>query len=144
MRTIADLLRDYLAAGDRGDDEALVQLLAPEVVVHAPGGVVTTGVDAALAAWSGARSGLDQLEHRVLDVLESEGDRAAARISVSGVHTGTFLGASASGTHLQVDQAIFIRGRDGRIAELWEVVDTGSGLQQLGLVRHDQPLAPGT
>jgi hypothetical protein len=43
----------------------------------------------------------------------------------------------------KVDQALFARLHDGQIIELWEVVDTGSGMQQLGLL-VDQVLGFGS
>lgn len=136
------VLRAYLAAGDRGDDATLRDLLTPDVVVHAPGGTVTEGVEAAIATWAAARAGIGELEHRVLHVVEL-GDHAAARGWAGGIHRGTFLGVAPTGATLSVDQALFVRLAGGRIAELWEVVDTGSGMRQLGLLPEEQVLGPG-
>ena len=47
-------------------------------------------------------------------------------------HNGPFLGVEATGARVDVDQALFVRVEAGRIAEMWEVVDTGSGLRQIG------------
>jgi predicted ester cyclase len=55
------------------------------------------------------------------------------------VHTGTFLGVPPTGATVEVDQALFARIENGRIDELWEIVDTGSGLRQLGVL-GDQAL----
>ena len=65
--------------------------------------------------------------------------RVAARISVTKVHTGRFLEIPPTRATIQVDQALFARIEDGRVDELWEIVDTGSGLRQLGVLR-DQAL----
>ena len=67
---------------------------------------------------------------------------AAARIRVSGVHNGRFLGVEPTGVRVDVDQALFIRVESHRIAEMWEVVDTGSGLRQIGVI-GGQALSPG-
>jgi predicted ester cyclase len=55
-------------------------------------------------------------------------------VLVTGVHTGTFLGIPPTGRRIEVDQALFARVERGRIGELWEIVDTGSGLRQLGVL----------
>jgi ketosteroid isomerase-like protein len=62
---------------------------------------------------------------------------------VAGTHDGAFLGIDPTGRPVTVDQALFVRVIDGRIAELWEVTDTGQALRQLGRVPDDQPLSPG-
>lgn len=69
------------------------------------------------------------------------GESVAARIVVTGTHVGPFLGVPPTGAMLRVDQALFVRFQQRRIAEMWEVVDTGSGLQQLGVL-GDVPLSP--
>lgn len=66
----------------------------------------------------------------------------AARVRVIAIHHGPFLGVAATGNRLEVDQALFARVDGGRIVEMWEVVDTGSGLRQLGLLPATQLLGP--
>lgn len=44
---------------------------------------------------------------------------------------------------MDVDQAIFVKVETSQIVEMWEIVDTGSGLRQLGIL-DDQALSPGT
>lgn len=137
-----ETLRAYLVAGDAGDDTGLREHLAVDVVTHAPGGVTLTGVEAQVQAWASARSGLGGLKHEVVDVVTS-GDRAAALVRVTGKHDGRFLGIEPTGAEVSVDQAIFVRCVNGQIQEMWEVVDTGVGLQQLGAI-GDQALSPGS
>jgi predicted ester cyclase len=54
-------------------------------------------------------------------------------------HARLFLGIGPTGHRLQVCQALFARVGAGRIQELWEVVDAGDGLRQLGVLA-DQSL----
>ena len=97
--------------------------------------------DATIATWRAARAGLSDLRHEALDAVVT-GDAAAVRVEVSGRHTGDFLGVAPTGAPIRVDQALFVRVEDGRIVEMWEVVDTGSGMQQLGVL-GEQQLSPG-
>ena len=47
-----DMLCAWLAAGDRGDVDEFDRYLHPEVVVHAPLGLSTTGAEAEKAVWA--------------------------------------------------------------------------------------------
>ena len=142
------LLRSYLAAGDAFDRLALHRVLDPNVVTHSPGGEVVRGRDGLIAAWTAAHAGLAGLRHDVVDVVADD-HRAVARVRVSGTHTGPFLGVPPTARRVEVDQTVWAcvapeadGSGDGRIVELWEVVDTGAGLRQLGVLDH--PLAPGS
>lgn len=138
----ADVVVAYLAAGDRGDWDRLAACLAEDVVTHSPGGTTTVGIDAQRVSWAAARAGLQDLRHEVQSVLVSE-EAVALRTVVTGSHVGPFLGVAPTGALLRVDQALFVRLRRLRIAEMWEIVDTGAGLQQLGVL-GDVPLTPGS
>ena len=131
----------YLAAGDRGDWDRMQACLSEDVITHSPGGMESVGLEAQRAAWTAAREGLRDLRHEVQSMLVS-GEAVAARVVVTGVHVGPFLGIPATGAALRVDQALFARLASRRIAEMWEIVDTGTGLQQLGVLGK-RSLSPG-
>ena len=137
-----DLLRAYLDAGDRAEYAAFERLLDPDVVTHEPGDATSHGIDEQIAAWVSAHRGLAVLRHEVLAAIESSGF-VAGRVRVSGRHAGRFLGIAPTGRRIEVDQAMFATIGRGRITEIWEIVDTGSGLRQLGVTRS-QVLTPRT
>jgi predicted ester cyclase len=136
----AKLLLAYLTAGDAADYDRFEAVLAENVIVHSPGGAASVGVEAQRESWQAAHRGLRDLSHSVQHVVSSA-DTASARVVVSGVHTGPFLGVEPTGSPITVDAAVFVRVAGGRIVELWEIVDTGAGLTQLGVL-SDQRLAP--
>ena len=138
----AGIVRGYLDDGDRNDAAALVGWLHEDVEVHSPGGVTTIGAATQAASWAAAHAGLGSLRHHVEEIV-ANGDAVAARVTVTGTHRGEFLGIAATGASLRVEQALFARVRHGRIVEMWEVVDTGAGLQQLGILKG-QTLTPGS
>ena len=141
MSLAADILQSYLRAGDAQDYPTVARALHKDLVTHSPGGMTMRGLEANLDAWKAAHDGLDLLEHRVVAVV-AEDNSVAARVAVTGRHTGSFLGVAPTGAHLAVDQALFARLHGHQIVELWEIVDTGSGLQQLGVL-GPQALGPG-
>lgn len=129
----AEVLRNYLAAGDGAELDEFDRWLHSDVVVHSPGGSVTRGVRAQRDAWTAAHAGLDGLSHEIEELIVSD-NMVAARVVASGTHHGTFLGIPPTGKHVRVDQALFASIREDQITELWEIVDTGSGMKQLGLL----------
>jgi predicted ester cyclase len=73
------------------------------------------------------------LDMRVVDVV-SDGERAAARFSCSGTHTGTWQGHAPTGRRfVDVAEVYFFRFEGRRIAHAWGLEDTLSRLRQLGL-----------
>lgn len=63
-----------------------------------------------------------------------EGDQVAWRWSLWGEHTGEFMGVPATGNEVVVTGHDFGVVRDGRLAELWAIVDMLSVMVQLGAI----------
>lgn len=73
------------------------------------------------------------------DVIAS-GDKAVARVRVTGTHKGPFLGISATGKRVDVQLIDIIRfGDDGLAREHWGVVDQLTMMQQLGALPAGPP-----
>ena len=138
---VESVLRSYLAAGDNADYAEMTRWLDDRVVVHSPGGATNHGIGANIAAWVAAHEGLADLTHEIHEVI-AQPPWVVARIVITGNHHGSFLGLASTGKSIRVDHALFARVADGRMVELWEIVDTGRALQQLG-VMSGQALAPG-
>jgi hypothetical protein len=58
---------------------------------------------------------------------------AADMFSMTGIQKGDFLGVPASNKQVRVDGMIFIRIKDSKIVERWEVIDIISAAKQLGM-----------
>ncbi len=129
-------LHRWFAAGDAGDVDAFDELLHTDVVVHAPMGLSTNGIDAEKQVWREAVAAMPDLRHDIRDTWES-GAGIAARVQVSGTHQGSFGGIDATGRRFEIDQATFVHLRDGRATEIWEIADTGSLMRQLGRLPPD-------
>jgi ketosteroid isomerase-like protein len=124
------VLERLFAAGDAGDIDSFARYLHHDVVVHAPMGLSTTGLIAEQDSWRRAKSAMRDLHHQFQSVLQN-GRLEAARCVVTGTLDGTYGGITAVARPFKVDQAVFARLRDGKIEELWEIVDTASLLSQL-------------
>lgn len=74
------------------------------------------------------------LRMNVEDVIAS-GDKAVARVQVSGTHKGEFMGMPATGKSVTMNLIDITRfGDDGRAREHWGVADQFALLQQLGAI----------
>lgn len=58
----------------------------------------------------------------------------AAHLTVVGTHQGEFLGVQPSGKRIVFNQINLYRFEDGKIAETWQLMDSASFLQQIGLL----------
>ena len=66
------------------------------------------------------------------DLLAS-GDKAVARVRVTGTHEGEFMGMPATGKAINVQAIDIVRfGDDGLAREHWGVFDVMAMMQQLG------------
>lgn len=125
------LVLDWLAAGDSGKVDMFDRYLHHDVVVHAPLGLSTVGIEAERATWRAVRAGVPDIRHNVEEVL-SAGALVSVRSVVTGTHLGEVLGLPPTGTQFRIDHATFAHVRDGKIAEIWEIADSAALLEQLG------------
>ena len=79
----------------------------------------------------------DFIEHE--DAIAS-GDKAVARVRLTGTHQGEFMGIPATGKSAVVDLIDFTRfGDDGLAREHWGVADQLALMQQLGVIPVGPP-----
>ena len=73
----------------------------------------------------------------VEDII-AEGDTVAMRVTLRGTHEGEFQNIEPTGKEFEVQNMIFTRIEDGKIAERWVQPDMLGLMQQLGVV--DRPM----
>ena len=125
------LLHEWLAVADAGEFDAFRNYLHEDVVVHAPLGLSTQGIDAEINVWKAALAAMPDLRHEIQEVVASS-STVAARVVVTGTHRGDFAGIPATGRPFRIDQAVFAHIRNEKATEVWEIVDTAALLEQLG------------
>jgi hypothetical protein len=77
-----------------------------------------------------------------MDVQDSfaSGDKAVARLRISGTHQGEFMGIPATGKPVSVNLIDITRfGDDGLAREHWGVADLLAMMQQLGAIPAGPP-----
>ena len=116
------MVEQWLDAGDAGDLDRFEKLLHPNVVVHAPAGLSTHGIEEEKAVWRAARAALRGLRHEVQEVIE-DGSTIAARVVVTGTFERELGDLRPTGRPFRIDQAVIVHLADGRIVEAWEIAN---------------------
>jgi predicted ester cyclase len=130
-----ETFRRFQDATNTGDEELISQtideIVEPDVLIRTPLPVEASGAQALKEVFLRLHRAFPDLRVTVEDVI-AEGDKIAARNSVTGTHRGDYMGLAATGTRVTYNEMFIVRFVDGRIAETWGVVDVLSQMQQLG------------
>ena len=125
---------DAMNAGDAEIvSKTIDEIVAPNVLFHAPVPMDATGAQALKQVWTVLLRAFPDLHVAVEDVI-AEGDKVVCRNTVTGTHRGEFRGLSPTGKSVRYSEIFIFRFVDGRIAEIWGVVDVLSQLRQLGAI----------
>ncbi|MCC6961551.1 MAG: ester cyclase [Dehalococcoidia bacterium] len=127
-----DLVRNTLGALNSRQFHRIPEFIAPGFVRHDlagayPGVAGTEGVADLLSA---LLNGSPDLQVVIQDIF-ADGDRVAARVTVEGTHTGELFGLPGSGRRFAVNELLFYRVENGRIAETWQLLDLAGLKSQL-------------
>src|SRR5690606_674150 len=78
--------------------------------------------------------------HTAIEDLIAEGDRVAARVTITGTHTGDFYGLPATGKRIQVSGMYIVRIAQGKIVEHWGEENGLTVYRQLGFKMRLEPV----
>jgi steroid delta-isomerase-like uncharacterized protein len=73
--------------------------------------------------------------HITVEDLIEEGDKVVERDTVTGTHQGEYNGLPPTGKSVAYNEIFIMRFVNGRIAEIWGVVDVFSQMKQLGMIQ---------
>ena len=71
--------------------------------------------------------------HVTVEDLIAEGDKIVGRVTLTGTHQGELMGIPATGKKVSFSEILIARISNGKVVELWEVSDTMTMMQQLGV-----------
>ena len=72
--------------------------------------------------------------HITIEDLIEEGDKVVEKDTVTGTHQGEYNGLPPTGKSVSYSEIFIMRFVNGRIAEIWGVVDLFSQMRQLGMI----------
>lgn len=125
---------DALNTGDAEQIAAAIdKYVEPDVRIPTPLPVETTGAQALKQVLATLHRAFPDLHVAVEDLI-AEGDKVVSRQSVTGTHKGEYMGRPPTGKSVAYNEIFVFRFADGRIAEVWAVVDVLTQLRQLDAV----------
>lgn len=131
------IFADFQDAVNSGDLDAVLdaidEVAAPDLIFHAPVPMGGSGAEALKQVWTGLFRAYPDI-HVEMEDLIAAGDKVIARNTVTGTNTGSFVGQPPTGKHVTYNEIFIIRFANGRMAEIWGVVDVYAQLTQLGLL----------
>lgn len=111
--------------------KAIDELVAPDVVFHAPVPTGATGAEALKRVWEVLLRAFPDI-HVASEETIAEGDKVVSRNTVTGTHRGEYQGLPPTGRTVTYNEIFILRFAAGRIAEIRGVVDVLAQLRQLG------------
>lgn len=128
-------IRRLMDAVNSGDEELVSQVIDevfdPDVQQHTP--FAATGVQTVKMVFTRLYRAFPDLRITLEDLV-GEGDRVVEKDLVTGTHQGEFNGLPPTGKSVSYREIFIMRFANGRIAEVWGVVDIFSQMKQLGLI----------
>jgi steroid delta-isomerase-like uncharacterized protein len=112
---------------------AIDELVEPDVLFHAPVPSGATGAQALKEVWTVLVRAFPDISLTVEDLI-AEGDKVVGRTTVRGTHQGDYMGLAPTGKPVAYNEIFIFRIDNGRVAEIWGVVDVFSQLRQLGVI----------
>ena len=124
--------RFYEEMNNGRKNEIAPELFTADHVMHDPQVPTEPGPQGMADTVSVYQNGVEG--HWDIQEIFSTDDRVVVRWIGSGRHTGEVNGIPATGKDVKVDAIAIQRMSGGKIAETWEVWDTLTFLQQIGVV----------
>jgi steroid delta-isomerase-like uncharacterized protein len=109
------------------------EVFVPDVLIHNPLPTSATGVEAMKEVFAELCRGFPDLHIRIDDLLQDE-NKVVARQTVEGTNLGEFMGLPPTGRSVTYSEIFIFRLVDGKVVEIWGVVDLLSQQRQLGLI----------
>jgi steroid delta-isomerase-like uncharacterized protein len=130
-RHLVVLLRLVEEGFNTGRFDRLHEIFHPDVVTHGPV-PVEPGIEGLRASFEAVHAAFPD-SHAEIDDFVDAGDRIYRRWTVTGTHTGEWLGIPPTGRRIEVQGVDIERFEGDLIIEHWNIWDRLTMLEQLGL-----------
>ncbi len=118
----------------KGDLDKLDEPVTDDVVDHEQGlPGQPDGKEGVVFFVNALRGAFSDIKATVGQSLES-GDLACAQVTITGKHTGEWMGVPASDKTFEIECIDIIRIEDGKCAEHWGVTDNMALMMQIGAI----------
>ena len=131
-----DQIRRWIEVVDDGIEAvqaSIDQFVAPNHVVHYPGGLDLRGHEAFIEHIAVFRNAFPDMRHTIEDMI-AEDDKVVIRFTNRGTHKGEFIGIAPTGKEVVYTAISIARIVEGKAVETWAEFDAFGFFQQLGAV----------
>ena len=125
------LLRRLCEEEDKGNLDILDEVCAPDYVMHVAGNPEPLTRDGHKQLSRAVYAAFPDIRHDIEDLIAVD-DRVVARLTFPGTHKGEWQGIAPTDKHVTFDGVVIARVTEGKIVELWLLVDQLGLMQQLG------------
>src|SRR3954451_12816812 len=126
--------RFYDETLSKGNMDAIDDLVTDDVVDHEEGlPGQPEGKEGVRFFVTSMRDAFSDLKATVGPSVE-DGNMASAEVTITGKHTGEFMGVPATDKSFEIQSIDIVRFEDGKCAEHWGVTDNMALMQQIGAV----------
>ena len=117
---------------NKGREEVIEQMTAPDARARglAQGERELVGPAAFKEFYRPMKSALPDIDISIDDVI-TQGDQTCCRLTACGTHAGDGLGVPPTGRKVSFTALVWIRWKDGKIAEAWNEFDSSHLLAQI-------------
>lgn len=129
----AVMRRIYEEVINRGNMDAADELIAADLVDHAPFPGQEPGLDGFKDAVTAFRAAFPDL-HATMEDEIAEGDMVAVRFTMSGTHRGELMGMAPTGNRMTITGIDLARFEGGKGVEHWASQDDLGMMRQLGVI----------
>jgi predicted ester cyclase len=126
-----DIVRRYQEIYNRTELDRLTDVVSEDLRTPRIMPGIPSGLEGAKVAHQIMLAGFPDYQTTIEELI-AEGDKVAARITMSGTHQGSFMGIPPTGRHIVFSGIYIARIAGGKIVEHWGEEDGVSLLQQLG------------
>jgi steroid delta-isomerase-like uncharacterized protein len=126
-----NIVRRYQEAYNTANYDALDEVVAADVLTPNMISNMPRGLEGAKLVHKKTVTGMPDY-HTTIEDLIAEGDKVAARVRITGTHTGDFYGIPPTGRHIDLTAIYIVRIADGKIVEHWGEENGSEVLRQLG------------
>jgi steroid delta-isomerase-like uncharacterized protein len=128
------ILRRAYELLSRGNLESLGEVVAQNYVMRNAPMPGLEGLEGLKALYRGFRTSFSDFQITVEDMV-AEGDKVVARVTMSGTHTGAFMGIPPTGKSVAISGIDIMRYVEGKAVERWGNYDDIGLLRQLGVIQ---------
>ena len=126
--------RYFEEAWNRGELDALHELIHPDYCNHSPGlPGLPPGPEGLKPILMGLRRAFPDLHFEIRNLIVTA-EQVAVHCTMTGTHLGDLFGAAPTGKQIRVNQMQIEKFRDGLIVEHWRQSDDLGMMRQLGMV----------